>query len=433
MAYWQPKPKIIRQRFPNQHISLYRGFAELINDNQIIEGKVFINISWYPSPNINCRFIYFGEDIFDMDNQDDLELKLTELVPSSNLKVCISNSIKLGNKKKQLLGHLREPYIQGNIDNLASVVFHIPNFWGFNISNIFNHEEKEDGFVAREGWLGFDGQFIFDYGNWHIVLATLDNCFDIEKILEAEGGYGVTHICKVEHLDNTSFALDEAYDIIQAFIYYLSFARGIWIAPLLVSGFDSEGNQVLEEWRNPIIEANSWQDGCSWANDDSTEIVAAFAGFMNKWEDPAWKDVIQNAIQWYIESLKHFNGYNTSIVLMQSALEKIAWAFLKIGEYVNSDGFNGLKAYGQIKLLLKILEIPLEPIEEYPEINKKAKELNWKDTVAAITEARNGIVHPPIKPSKSQIVSEAFMQEVFQISNTYLLNSLLKLFDFPYI
>lgn len=444
MTQWQPKPKIINQKIPNQHVFLYQGFAELINNEQVVEGKVFIKISWHPSPNINFKFVYSGEDRIGLDNQEQLELKLTELVPQHRLRVHLSSSTHWGNKKNQLSGHLTEPFIQGNTNNLASVVFHIPNFLWFNISNHFDYQEDEQGNpvedkegnpveIELEGWLMFDGQFIFDYDNWHIVLSTLDNCYELQELLKSEGGYGVTHICKIERLDNTTFTLDDAYEIIKAFSYYLSFVRGIWIAPLLVSGFDSEGNQLLEEWRNPIIEADSWQDGCHWAYlDSTTEIVAPFAGFMKKWQDPTWKEVIQNAIQWYIESLKHSSGYNSSIILLQAALEKIAWTLLKVNECLTSDEFNGLKASGQIRLLLKFLDIRLEPIEEYIEIQKKAKERNWTDSVTAIIEVRNSIVHPQIKSNKPQKTSETIMQEAFQISNTYLLKCLLKLFEYRY-
>ncbi|GAB1544592.1 hypothetical protein NUACC21_72680 [Scytonema sp. NUACC21] len=153
---------------------------------------------------------------------------------------------------------------------------------------------------------------------------------------------------------------------------------------------------------------------------------------MKKWQDPTWKEVIQNAIQWYIESLKHSKGYNSSIILLQAALEKIAWTFLKGNEYVTSDGFNGLKASGQIRLLLKTLDIRLEPIEEYIEIQKKAKELNWTDSIIAIIEIRNTIIHPQIKSNKPQFLSEKIMQEAFEIINTYLIKCLLKLFEYPY-
>ncbi|WP_009630948.1 hypothetical protein [Synechocystis sp. PCC 7509] len=437
MIEWQPEPKRITQKIPNQHVFLYQGFAELINNEQVIEGKVFVKIDWHPFPNINFKFLYHGEDRTDLDNQDNLQLKLTELVPQRRLKAHISYGQYRGNKKNQLLGHLTEQFIQGTTDNLSSVVFHITNFWGFNISNDFGYEEDEHGNeieIERESWLSFDGQFIFDHDPWHIVLSTLDNCHDLEELLTFEGGYGVTHICKIKRLDNATFTLEQAYQIIEAFIYYLSFVRGIWIAPLLVSGFDSEGNQLLEEWRNPIIQGDSWQHGYHWFDvDSSTEIIAPFIGFMKKWQEQKWKEVIQNAIQWYIESLKHSNGQNSSIILLQAALEKTAWTFLTVNECVTSDGFNGLKASGQIKLLLKFLNIPLEPLDQYTEIHKKAKELNWKDSIAAITEIRNAIVHPQVKTSnKSQFPSEKVTQEAFQISHTYLFKCLLKLFDYPY-
>ena len=95
-----------------------------------------------------------------------------------------------------------------------------------------------------------------------------------------------------------------------------------------------------------------------------------------------------------------------TFILLQAALEKIAWTFLKVDEYVIPDGFNGLKASGQIRLLLKILNVRLEPIEEYIEIQKKVKELNWNDSIVAITEVRNSIVHPSIKSNKPQVLSE---------------------------
>lgn len=437
MTQWQPQPKIIAQKIPNQHVLLHQGFAELINNEQVIEGKAIIKISWHPSPNISIKFVYYGEDRFDFDNQDNLQLKLTELVPQYRLKVHISRSQFWGNNKNQLSGHPTEPFIKGSTDNLSSVVFHINNFWWFNISNHFDYVECEQGNeieIEREGWLTFDGQFVFNHDIWYIALSTLDNCYDLTELLKFEGGYGVTHVCKIERLDNAKFTLEQAYQIIEAFSYYLSFVRGIWIAPLLVSGFDSEGNQLLEEWRNPIIQGDSWQHGFQWSYiDSSTEIVAPFAGFMKKWQNPMWKEVIKNAIQWYIESLKHSSGYNSSIILLQAALEKIAWTFLKINECVTSDEFNGLKASGQIRLLLKFLGITLEPLDQYEEIQKKAKEFNWNDSIVAITEIRNAIVHPPVKKSKkSQFTSEEVIQEAFQIGHTYLLKCLLKLFDYPH-
>ncbi len=66
-------------------------------------------------------------------------------MPQHRLRVHISSSTHWGNKKNQLSGHLTEPFIKGSTNNLASVVFHIPNFWEFNISNHFDYKEDEEG------------------------------------------------------------------------------------------------------------------------------------------------------------------------------------------------------------------------------------------------------------------------------------------------
>jgi len=427
---WQPVPKIIHQKQLNQHIILYRGSADLINDKSTIRGKVIIKISWHPYPNVNFQFVYHSqEEKIDLDNQDNLELKLIDIIPQSRIKVYINSYQGWGNGKNQLSGCFIEPFIQGTTDPLFSVVFHITNFQFFDTSNL---DEDDDGNInILEGWLNFPGQFVFKYENWRFVLSTLDNCFELQKSLQTEGGYGVTHICLIEKLDHTQLNFNEAYEQIKAFVYYLSFARGLWISPILVSGFDKDGDLLFEEWRtNPIIAGSSFKYDYSWADPDSTELVLAFPGFMKKWNDEIWQGVIQNVIQWHIESL--INQRNTSIILIQSSLEKLAWTFLKSNECLSADGFKSMKAADQIRLLLKFLDIDIELLDEYSEISKKAKEMNWHDSLQAISEVRNAIVHPQVKKSKaSHFPSEEILSEAFTIYHHYLEKCLLKLFDYP--
>lgn len=430
MSQLLPEPtKIIKQNFPNQQIRLYEGSAEILDSENRITGKAYIRISWYPFPKATVRFVYYGDEMVEL---KDTDVRLTESPYQAQVKVRFSDITSYSNnaKRKQVLGDVIEPLRQGLTQNLSSLVFYVSNFWWFNISNIVDVYIDDTGEhdIYREGWLDFDGQFIFDHDNWHIVLACLDY-FALEDKLDAQGGYGITHICKIERLDDQSFDLDKGYEIVDAFIYYLSFVRGMWVAPLLVSGFDSNGNQILEEWRTPKIKADSWQStGYSWTTNDSTEIVRFFPGFMQKWQDSIWKEVVQNAIQWYIESFRNNNGYyNTSIVLIQAALEKLAWTYLKTNECVTSDGFNGLKAYGQIRLLLKFLDVTKISFDDYPTIKSKARELNWIDSIQAITEVRNAIIHPISKGNR--FVPEETLPEAFTIGHDYLRECLLKLFE----
>jgi len=437
MAQWKPQPKIIKQKSPNQPVILYQGFGEIIDSETIIEGTSLVKISWYPFPSVTVDFTYQGEGKIEL---GDIELKLTELIPQERIKVHLYEHTHYGNGENKISAYLTETFIKGKTEELSSVTFHLANFFWFNTSNYYDFEYDDKGNekeIQRESWLDFEGQLIFDYENWHIVLGTLEEAYDLQEKMQIQGGYGVTHICKLERLDNTQFSLDEGYEIINAFVYYLSFVRGFLLSPLFVSGFDLEGNYLFEEWRTPTTKADSWQSlGYSWADPDSTEIVDIFSGFMKRWQDSTWKEVVQNSIQWYIESFQHHTGYNTSIILIQAALEKLSWTYLKTNECVTSDGFGGLKASGQIRLLLKFLNIDLIPItcDNYPQVKAEAKGRNWIDSLQAIAEVRNAIVHPSTKGEKKAFsLSEQILQETFSIGHKYLLSCLLKLFEHPLV
>ncbi|NES70763.1 MAG: hypothetical protein F6K24_38910, partial [Okeania sp. SIO2D1] len=408
-----------------------------------ILGEALIHISWYPFPYISIKFVYYGEGLSDdiKLNLDNTELKLTQINLAPRMKVMLPSRVGYGTGKRELFGYLKEPFIQGRTDNLSSVTFQIANFFWFQASNYDDFEYDNEGnetIIEREAWspTWFAGQFIFEYGNWHIVLGSLDYPFEFQERLEAEGGYGIAHICRVKRLDGKTFDLNQGYEIINAFIYYISFVRGIWIAPLYVLGFDVEGNQILEEWRTPTIKADSWQSlASSWTWDDSTESVAPFSGFMKKWQDETWQEVIQNSIQWYIEGYKHTNGYNSSIILVHSALEKLAWTHLNSNNYISPGGFKSLPSDDKIRLLLKTLNISLIPINENWEILKLAKAYNWvsMDSVNIIGQVRNLLIHPKINKTENKIkLTEIMIQEVFVVAQRYLLKCLLKLFDYPY-
>ncbi|CAD5985178.1 hypothetical protein [Planktothrix agardhii] len=430
----QPEPKLIPQELPNQPVILYEGFAELCNQNQIVEGNGFVKLTWHPYPRISFKFVYSGHDRIDLDNQRNIELKLTELVPQYRLKVYHYLTQWSGaTNNTEITGFVAEPLIKGYTDELASVVFYITNFPCFDISN--SEDEDED----YNDWLFFNlsnsNRFTFKNNNWRITLGNLDYNYEFQQILEAEGGYGITHICKIDKLDNSSFSLEEVYPQIEAFCYYLSFARGLWIAPILVSGFNVQGDQVFEEWRTPLIKADSWEKSYVWPDIlFSTEIVQTFSGFMEKWEDNNWQEVIKNSIQWYIESLKVATFPNTSIILIQAALEKIAWTFLNSTNCISPSGFLKLTFDDKIRLTLKYLGIEEIDLSECSNLEKIAKERNWLNSINAMNEIRNLIVHPKINKSNNNIeISEKIMIETHNLAFSYLLKCLLKIFNYHFL
>lgn len=423
-----PKPTLYLGQRPNQPIQLYRGFAEFIKDKQAIEGQVTVLFGWFPCPCVKFEFTHFTEAEMDW---HDVTLKLTEI--SISVKVRISQITSYGaNNKSVISGYPCEAIVKGKSQELASLVFHLPNFPYFNISNIWGMGEEEE---ELEGWLewAFDGQFVFQTQDWRMVLATLPDSYDIHQLLESQGGYALTHICKLERLDRKPFSVDEARDQLEAFSYYLSFARGLWLAPMLITGFDAEGKQVFQEWSASC--ADSWQNTDMWFYTDSTDLVEGFPGFMRRWQDKNWRELVQESIRWYVESNKQAGGVDGAIVLQQAALERLAWVFLvEDKRSLSPNGFQKLPAADEVKLLLSYLGIDFKIPDRLTNLTQLANRQNWDNGPQAITEIRNAIVHPnPKSRHKGCGASKETRDEAWSLGLEYLELALLKLFDYPYI
>jgi hypothetical protein len=266
-----------------------------------------------------------------------------------------------------------------------------------------------------------------------IVLATLPENWDIHELLQSQGGYSLTHICKLEQLERNPFSIDDARDLLEAFSYYLSFARGLWLAPMLIAGFDAEGTQVFEEWS--ACRADSWQNTYAWFSPDSTDLVETFPGFMRRWQDKNWRELVQESIHWYVESKKQAGGVNGAIVLQQAALERLAWVLLvEDKRSLSQNGFQKLPAADQVRLLLSSLGIDLKLPTDLINLTQLANQQNWVDGPQAITEIRNAIVHPnPKNRHKGGGASEEIRTEAWSLGLGYLELALLKLFDYPYV
>jgi len=423
-----PEPKLYRAKYPNQPILLYKGFSEIIQGEDVVEGNATVLFAWFPYPHAKFEFTHFTETKVAL---DDFTLKLTELGVSA--KAHASEITHYGADDRYVIsGYFYEPVVQGKGQKLASLVFYLPNFPFFNISNTWGCGEEDE---ELEGWLEivFDGQFVFQTGDWRLVLATLPDSWDFEQLLQSQGGYGLTHVCKLERLDRSSFSVDDARDLLKAFSYYLSFARGIWLAPILLSGYDALGEQVFEEWSS--CRADSWQNTYLWFSPDSTELPSVFPGFLRKWQDETWRELVEQSIHWYVESSKQAGGVDGAIILQQTALERLAWVLcVEEKRNLSQDAFQKISAANKVRQLLSPFDIGLEIPARLINLIQLSKQLNWVDGPQAFAEIRNAIVHPNSKNRhKRSSASDAARQEAWFLGREYLELVLLKLFDYPYV
>ncbi|NER32948.1 MAG: hypothetical protein F6J93_02525 [Oscillatoria sp. SIO1A7] len=321
-------------------------------------------------------------------------------------------------------GNLCEPIVQGLDGNLAYLTFYLPNFRYFN--NPYEEEEEPrdifDDFIPIRLTIKFD--------KWRIIIANPEKASDTESRLRSQGGYALNHHCKIERIDRGIFSVGDVRDLLEALSYYLSFARGIWTAPMIMMGFNTEGTKVWEEWST--CKADSWQNVGSWCDFTSCyDLVKAFPGFMRRWEDKNWRALVKESVHWYIEVNKKYGGVNAAIALQQIALERLAWAFLVDDKRaINPGGFEKLPAADKIKLLLTMLNIELEIPDRATKLLEKSKEYNWNTGPDAIAEIRNAIVHYNPK-RRDRSGSDEVRDEACGLGLKYLGMVLLKLFDCP--
>jgi len=236
------------------------------------------------------------------------------------------------------------------------------------------------------------------YGGWSVELKSLLSTRDNIKVLEAEGGYRLTHVGGLQKADSTPFSGKDANDYLEALQYFLSFAKGDWCEPVCAVGYDDSGNHVWECWSSP---RESWHTQLSWFDPhNSAQLAVLFPGFMTRWENDDWRKTLHEVIYWYLNANNSARGIDAGIILTQAAIERLSYEFVtKDKRLLTANGFKGLWASDKFRLLFSSLGLPLEIPTETSELQNLATkgELNWHDAPEALAEIRNSLVHPESK------------------------------------
>src|SRR5690349_18051414 len=117
--------------------------------------------------------------------------------------------------------------------------------------------------------------------------------------------------------------------------------------------------------------------------------------------DPQWQETVYTAIHWYTRTNGTAPGVDGSVVLVQAALERLAWQVLVHDKGIfSARQFTGLPAAHSLRLLLNESLIPLSIPAGLKQLSSVAPVFKWADGPQAFVGTRNSIVHPP-KKSKS--------------------------------
>lgn len=230
--------------------------------------------------------------------------------------------------------------------------------------------------------------------------------------------YFFTHHLCVQKVDGTSFSTVEAHKQLQDLSLFFSFCYEQWISTALTTGIKEDGEVGMEEWGTRKV--SPWHRPGNWLDEYNGQCMAQlFPAFMRLITNSAeWKRALETTIYWYVRADTDHVGPDGGCILLQAALERLAWHILvRERRSLSEDGFSRLPAADQLRLLLAALSIPLSLPAGLVDLQRTSKEFNWEDGPQAFVEIRNRIVHP-LKTSKARKPLPYY--EAFRLAKWYL-------------
>ncbi|MDJ0533304.1 MAG: hypothetical protein QNJ70_12535 [Xenococcaceae cyanobacterium MO_207.B15] len=386
---------------PNQNILLYEGSLEIssnINHHKVqTQGSGKLEYVWFPNPCIQFSFSNQEPHINDISiaklNNQPIYLTLVDIEVSS-IDIFITSSSSGGSNGTFVFGRVKDAIVQGSDEDLTYILFHVVNFHNF-IGRPTSILEQDSGSKLME-------RLVFETDEWRITLDQLETTTDNVKSLNAQGGYAITHVGKLEKSDGSTFSGEEAREFFKIFADFLSFARGFYISVILLIGYDVQGNQIWEYWEEQG--GDFWRSINSWCPKPyGNQLAKVFSGFLSWWHN--WEESERVALNWYLEA-----NYNPlaeqNILIAQIALDLIAWVFLvEKNQFLSKTRFNQLKTVGRLRELFSKLSIPLD-IPTYGNLLEDLRQLvsqeQWMDSSQTLNKVRNAIVHP--EPQKRNLI-----------------------------
>jgi hypothetical protein len=278
---------------PNESIRLYEGLLKITQEitleqedgsketKELIEcGNGFVEFTWFPNPRIKFKFKNYNNEhhpTMVLDHRsDNVVLTLCEL--NTSVPVSISRFYR-GDTTNEVEGSLQATIDYGAKDNLDCVIFHVANFHecqGF-YPTVVELEKNQPKISCSRFYLEVEG--------WKLTLDRLETTKNNAELLDAEGGFAITHIGRLERSDGETFSGITARDFLEIFRHFLSFSRGLGVPIILLVGYDTDGNQIWNYWQSSG--GDSWRRVESWFPATEPKCLAEiFPGFVSWWRIP---------------------------------------------------------------------------------------------------------------------------------------------------
>lgn len=371
---------------PASPIELFSGTMLLAQAGESFRADGRVCLDWLPTPKI--RFTATSPEVAWLDVElGPLEIRLDADSTEGQPIEAVLNRVTWGGDSPAAMSGVIDVRVIRPVEGSASyATFVLPNF----PSGFGRPVRYSQGGVAA-------ARHVLRGSGW---VATIDECRDEKKVqdaLVAGAGFGVTHVGRIERQDGTSFTAADSDRIIIALGWYLSFAAGRWVCPCLLTGFSTDASRLWSVW--DIRRVDFFRNRQTWlCRAKADHLEEPFEGFLSRWFDQGWDEVVRLAIHWYVEANACAGSIEGSIALTQTAFELLSSAALvEQHGWLSTDGYDKLPAADRIRLLFRWAGIPTDIPVEAGALAGAARAENWSDLPTAMTAVRNTIIHPTKK------------------------------------
>lgn len=404
---------------PNQELVLHEDALEVETPLGLSRRKGRLAFRWLPTPVLHIYAeLDFQKTPMRWDPPETQQAKVRLLGDSNFNNITINKfDTEPGPGYGYLLGAL-PVFTSGESDHIHSIRFHIPNFFGYSGALALH----ESGTYVNRAVLALDP--------WRITIdgsVSGPGQHDLDQL----HGYGITHVGKIERRDLQPFSACEAASVLKMLELWLSFCRGNWTAPILLVGFNHDAVDVWKDWSpkriTPSKSVVSWVDGQS-----PKFLEQGFLGFVQAATTEHWKEVLELAINWYVESNRQESGTEAALILAQAGLELLAWVNVGSGlTGAKREKFDNSPAKKKIRMLLKKCGIACDIPRQLSELSRFARSQDWHDGPASLAEIRNVLVHSnPAHTSRLQNIPANIRSEVWSLTLWYFELALLWSFNY---
>ncbi len=268
-------------------------------------------------------------------------------------------------------GVFNDEVLIGEQRDLKYVDFHLPNFHTYI------------GDPVSEGLSSWAARLRLASSDWNVTIDAVRNPRRIQEKAQRQG-IAITHVGRIERQDRSTFDWKDCRIVLQFLRQVLSFARGLWVSPLLSKGFDSNDKCVLEDFTAYIVDL--WRSVPSWFPFSQPKCLGQiFGAFVDLQSNATTANALRHAIYWYLNSNVAERGIEANVVTAFIALESAAKALLA-REHESNDSIS------MIRDALDSASVSFAIPQHFNAL--RARSDSSADALASLSMVRNAIVHP---------------------------------------